>query len=89
MAILLNLCARHWSRPNLQECSKRSLLVPGAAEVDVNHTYVVVTVHIDCRSFLSRVRISVRPSKFCISEKTQKTNANVEQRLCKLQYHYI
>ena len=29
------------------------------------------TVRIDCHSFLSRVRISVQPSKFFIDEKTQ------------------
>ena len=30
------------------------------------------TVHINCRSFLSRVRISVQPSKFVIGEKKKK-----------------
>ena len=30
------------------------------------------TVHINCQSFLSRVRISVRPSKFSIGENEKK-----------------
>ena len=36
------------------------------------------TVRIDCRSFLSRVRISVWPNNFCIGEKQPNTIVETE-----------
>ena len=37
------------------------------------------TVRINCHSFLSRVRISVQPSKFCICKNTQKVSRKLSR----------